>query len=136
MVVFGVRAASSDGLYDRQPKFTEVKWPFAMDEWGLGHAWRCGPENCGVEVNVFVRAKIGFCNCATGVSDDAELDRQRHEAAEVADLLAQLADLARDARRVAADREGPERVFRRHRRVRHRLVGLEHPQHEIGRAHV
>ena len=75
MVVFGVRAASSDGLYDRQPKFTEVKWPFAMDEWGLGHAWRCGPENCGVEVNVFVRAKIGFCNCATGVSDDAELDR-------------------------------------------------------------
>ena len=28
-----------------------------------------------MEVNVFVRAKIGFCNCTTGVSDDAELDR-------------------------------------------------------------
>src|SRR6185312_2611807 len=40
-----------------------------------GHAYRCAPESCGVEVNVYVRAKIGFCNCTTGVSDDAELDR-------------------------------------------------------------
>lgn len=75
LVVFGARAALPEGLYDRQPKFAEVKWPFAMDQWGLGHAWRCGAEDCGVEVNVFLRAKIGFCNCTTGVSDDAELDR-------------------------------------------------------------
>jgi hypothetical protein len=26
-------------------------------------------------VRLFVRAKIGFCNCATGVADDAELER-------------------------------------------------------------
>jgi hypothetical protein len=26
-------------------------------------------------VNVYIRAKIGFCNCATGVADDEELDR-------------------------------------------------------------
>jgi len=26
-------------------------------------------------VNLYLRAKIGFCNCVTGVSDDAELDR-------------------------------------------------------------
>src|SRR5262249_8172858 len=29
----------------------------------------------GTEVKLYVRAKIGFCNCATGVADDAELDR-------------------------------------------------------------
>src|SRR5262245_13376230 len=57
------------------PAFTEVRWPFPMDQWGLGHAWRCGPENCGTEVHVYIRAKIGFCNCQTGVSDDAELER-------------------------------------------------------------
>jgi len=76
MVVFGARAALPAGIEAQtKPSFTEMKWPFAMDQWGLGHAWRCGPEACGVEVNVFVRAKIGFCNCSTGVSDDAELDR-------------------------------------------------------------
>lgn len=57
------------------PVFTEVKWPFPMDQWGLGNAYRCGPEDCGTEVNVYIRAKIGFCNCQTGVSDDAELER-------------------------------------------------------------
>ncbi len=55
--------------------FTEVKWPFPMDQWGLGHAYRCAPEDCGTEVKLFLRAKIGFCNCSTGVSDDAELER-------------------------------------------------------------
>lgn len=57
------------------PSFAEVKWPFPMDEWGLGQAYRCGPEDCGAEVTVYLRAKIGFCNCSTGVSDDAELER-------------------------------------------------------------
>ena len=31
--------------------------------------------DCGVEINLYIRAKIGFCNCTTGVSDDDELDR-------------------------------------------------------------
>jgi hypothetical protein len=57
------------------PKFTEVSWPFPTDEWGEGKAFRCLADDCGVEVNVYVRAKIGFCNCLTGVSDDNELDR-------------------------------------------------------------
>ena len=57
------------------PVFTATKWPFPMDQWGLGNAYRCGPEDCGTEVNVYIRAKIGFCNCQTGVSDDAELER-------------------------------------------------------------
>lgn len=57
------------------PKFSEVRWPFPTDEWGEGKAFRCLAEDCGVAVNVYIRAKIGFCNCLTGVSDDAELDR-------------------------------------------------------------
>jgi hypothetical protein len=55
--------------------WTEVKWPFPLDQWGLGRAFRCEAADCGTEVNRYLRPKIGFCNCATGVSDDAELDR-------------------------------------------------------------
>jgi len=43
-----------------------------MDQWGLGKAFVCMPADCGVKVDIYVRPKIGFCNCATGVSDDAE----------------------------------------------------------------
>jgi hypothetical protein len=57
------------------PKFSEIQWPFPADEWGEGKAFRCGAADCGVEVNVYIRPKIGFCNCLTGVSDDNELDR-------------------------------------------------------------
>jgi hypothetical protein len=53
----------------------EVKWPFPLDQWGLGKAFRCAAADCGAEINVYLRAKIGFCNCATGVADDEELDR-------------------------------------------------------------
>lgn len=55
--------------------WSETKWPFLMDQWGKGRAFRCGAADCGAELNVYVRPKIGFCNCTTGVSDDAELDR-------------------------------------------------------------
>jgi hypothetical protein len=57
------------------PKFAEVRWPFPTDEWGEGKAFRCAAKDCGADVNVYIRAKIGFCNCLTGVSDDNELDR-------------------------------------------------------------
>lgn len=57
------------------PRFVEVRWPFPTDEWGAGKAFRCAAADCGTEVNVYIRAKIGFCNCLTGVSDDNELDR-------------------------------------------------------------
>jgi len=58
-----------------KPVWSEVAWPFPMDQWGKGKAFRCPAGDCGTEVNVYIRAKIGFCNCATGVSDDEELDR-------------------------------------------------------------
>ena len=50
-----------------RPAWNEVQWPFAMDQWGKGKAFRCKAADCGAEVAVYVRAKIGFCNCATGV---------------------------------------------------------------------
>jgi hypothetical protein len=55
--------------------WAETKWPFLLDQWGIGKAYRCAPSDCGTEVKLYLRAKIGFCNCATGVADDAELDR-------------------------------------------------------------
>lgn len=58
-----------------EPVWTEVKWPFLLDQWGVGKAYECRPADCGVKIDVYIRPKIGFCNCATGVSDDAELER-------------------------------------------------------------
>lgn len=58
-----------------RPAWTEVEWPFLMDQWGKGKAFQCKAADCGTEVNLYVRAKIGFCNCTTGVSDDDELSR-------------------------------------------------------------
>jgi hypothetical protein len=52
-----------------------VKWPFPLDQWGVGRAFLCRAADCGSDVNLYLRAKLGFCNCSTGVSDDAELDR-------------------------------------------------------------
>src|SRR6266508_4013884 len=58
-----------------RPVWTEVQWPFPMDQWGGGKAFRCKPANCGTDVRIYLRAKLGSCNCTTGVADDAELDR-------------------------------------------------------------
>ena len=57
------------------PVWTETRWPFLLDQWGIGKAFACEPADCGVRIDVFIRPKIGFCNCATGVSDEAELER-------------------------------------------------------------
>jgi hypothetical protein len=58
-----------------RPVWTETRWPFLMDQWGIGKAFVCAPADCGAQIDVYVRPKIGFCNCSTGVSDDAELER-------------------------------------------------------------
>lgn len=57
------------------PVWAEVPWPFPVDPWGKGKAFLCKVSDCGTVVNVYIRAKIGFCNCLTGVSDDEELAR-------------------------------------------------------------
>ena len=57
------------------PVWTEIAWPFPTDPWGKGKAFRCKTADCGAEVNIYLRAKMGFCNCTTGVADDDDLDR-------------------------------------------------------------
>ncbi len=55
--------------------WSEAEWPFLNDQFGKGKAFDCAAKDCGADVRVTFRAKIGFCNCATGVSDDEELER-------------------------------------------------------------
>jgi hypothetical protein len=57
------------------PVWTEAAWPFPIDQWGEGWAYQCKAADCGIDVNLYLRPKIGFCNCQTGVADDEELDR-------------------------------------------------------------
>lgn len=57
------------------PVWNEVSWPFPNDPWGKGKSFRCKASNCGVQVTLHLRAKLGFCNCTTGVGDDDDLDR-------------------------------------------------------------
>ena len=60
---------------DMRSGWAEIKWPFAVDPWSVNKALRCSPAVCGGELTLYLRAKIGFCNCATGVADDEELER-------------------------------------------------------------
>ncbi|WP_027578728.1 hypothetical protein [Bradyrhizobium sp. Ai1a-2] len=53
----------------------EIAWPFARDGWPAGRAFRCNAAACGGDIEVYIRPKLGFCNCATGVADDDEVDR-------------------------------------------------------------
>jgi hypothetical protein len=71
-----VNAVADEGAGLEAPghaMFTETIWPFLLDQWGTGRAFRCDP--CGGELALYLRAKVGFCNCATGVADDLEIDR-------------------------------------------------------------
>ncbi len=56
-------------------EWQEVPWPFPVDAWSAGRAYRCDPSKCESEINIFIRPKIGFCSCDRGVSDDDEIDR-------------------------------------------------------------
>lgn len=42
---------------------------------GKGKAFLCKASNCGTDIKLYIRAKMGFCNCTTGIADDADLDR-------------------------------------------------------------
>ena len=56
-------------------EWREIAWPFPRDGWPAGRAFRCSTAVCGGEVELYVRPKIGFCNCDSGVADDDEVDR-------------------------------------------------------------
>jgi len=60
---------------ERNGAWREIAWPFPRDGWPAGKAFRCGAAACGGEMELYVRPKIGFCNCDRGVADDDEVDR-------------------------------------------------------------
>jgi hypothetical protein len=79
VIAFGV--LSGVAAYQAGPPQTaspahwqEIAWPFPRDGWPAGRAFRCQGDGCdGAEL--YVRAKLGFCNCDRGVADDDEVDR-------------------------------------------------------------
>jgi hypothetical protein len=58
-----------------QVAWSEIDWPFLLDQWGTGHAFVCRGTKCGPEDRLLVRVKSGFCNCDNGIEDDDEIDR-------------------------------------------------------------
>jgi hypothetical protein len=70
-----LRNGAFESAVARMPAWSETAWPFPIDQFGKGKAFRCPAADCGTEVNLYIRAKLGFCNCTTGVADDEELDR-------------------------------------------------------------
>jgi len=66
--------AGSAAIEIAPPDFREIAWPFPRDGWPAGRAFRCRGGKCeGIEI--YVRPKLGFCNCDSGVADDDEVDR-------------------------------------------------------------
>jgi len=76
---FAVGALTGVAAYEnartRNEPWQEIAWPFPRDGWPAGRAFRCGGAACRDEVEVYVRPKLGFCNCDRGVADDDEVDR-------------------------------------------------------------
>lgn len=61
--------AGGGGMWQRSA------WPFPRDAWPEGRAYHCAAARCGSDIDVYIRPKVGFCNCTTGVADDDEVDR-------------------------------------------------------------
>ena len=60
-------------LQSSETAWREIAWPFPRDGWPAGRAFRCEGGCGGIEL--YVRPKLGFCNCDSGVADDDEVDR-------------------------------------------------------------
>jgi hypothetical protein len=78
--IAGVSALSGAAAYQHaglqnEEAWREIAWPFPRDGWPAGKAYRCSAAACGGEAELYVRPKIGFCNCDRGVADDDEVDR-------------------------------------------------------------
>ena len=116
-----LKSGPADGTL--HPVWAEVQWPFSIDQWGRGKAFRCKAADCGADVSLYLRAKIGFCNCVTGVSDDAELDRMSDF-----DLVGEATPLGA-GRHIAIGRmQGRSRAYAcRRRRARSRAI----PQYRL-----
>src|SRR5258705_2184178 len=79
VALLAVGALSGVAAYEhagsRRAGWQEIIWPFPRDGWPAGRAFRCGGGSCGGDIEIYIRPKIGFCNCDRGVADDDEIDR-------------------------------------------------------------
>jgi len=69
-----LRVAQTPQHASERLPWTEIAWTFATDQWGRGHAFRCPAAACGSDIDLYLRAKLGFCNCTRAI-DDEEVDR-------------------------------------------------------------
>jgi hypothetical protein len=80
-VAIGIFVLSCVAAYERALPasgvggWQEIAWPYPRDGWPPGRAYHCSAASCGDEIDLYVRPKLGFCNCDTGVADDDEVDR-------------------------------------------------------------
>ena len=82
VVAIGTLSGVAAALYARSDvgrpgvgNWHEIAWPFPRDGWPAGRAFRCDASACSEAVELYVRPKVGFCNCDSGVADDDEVDR-------------------------------------------------------------
>ena len=81
LIAFAVSIGMLSGVADYQHApsdlegWREIASPFARDGWPAGRAFRCSSQACGEQIEIYLRPKIGFCNCDSGVADDDEVDR-------------------------------------------------------------
>jgi hypothetical protein len=77
VAALAIGALSGVAAYEhaRPQAWQEIAWPFPRDGWPAGRAFHCGVAFCGDDIELYVRPKIGFCNCDSGVADDDEVDR-------------------------------------------------------------
>src|ERR1700749_3116771 len=68
-------AAAYQHVRSGNDAWREIAWPFPRDAGPAGRAFHGDAKGCGEEVELYVRPKIGFCNCDSGVADDDEVDR-------------------------------------------------------------
>jgi hypothetical protein len=71
----GILAGDGAATPGQTTVFREIAWPFLLDQWGRGQAFRCVGPHCGVRTALYVRSKVGFCDCFNHVDDDDDVDR-------------------------------------------------------------
>lgn len=88
--------------------WTEIAWPLSPTPWWPSKAFVCKETACGGEMTLYLRVKVGFCNCAEGIADDAELER----IGDFADLSRRQEPLADGKAIVLAGLRGRSRPYR------------------------
>ena len=51
-----------------------IDW-LTPEPWAASRAFECSVSTCGKAVTLLVQAKVGLCNCETGIADDDTLER-------------------------------------------------------------